>query len=165
MDDYDFNTVSTEDPFAQNNGQGPGARQVMENEKKDTNVLKIVLIVVGVIFILGIVGSIILAGVTFWASSFEENNDMVVFAVDVQIDAENNELEIVPLSGTYDWSDYTVKVDDQVFTTTSSSSSAGDAAFFTTTGWDAQVGQEYTIKIVDIDDNKVVWQGSVTAGA
>lgn len=157
MDDYDFNSIENKSEFDQ-----------VQEEKQGKSTTTIILIVVGIVIGVMVIGTIVMAGVVFlWAQSFTDEADGGIETVNVKgsIDAQSDEVTIEAISGTYFWDDYRVSVDGVTFSTTATSTSAGGEAVFTTTGWDAETGSEYNIKIINIGNNAVVWENDVIAKA
>ncbi|MEA3559744.1 MAG: hypothetical protein U9R75_10875 [Candidatus Thermoplasmatota archaeon] len=124
----------------------------------------IALIVAGVVVVL--IGGVVLMGVVFlWSSSFTEvvNENVNNFILDGEIDGTEDTLTLTVLSGTVDWSDYSVTADGATLTTTSTSSVAGQDAIFTGVGWDPKPGTLYNIKMIEIDGNRIVSDMDITA--
>ncbi len=123
--------------------------------------------VIAVILMVAI--TVVLAGVVFlWAQSFTDDSGGTVETMNLKgtIDDSEEELSLEVISGTYSWDDYKVLVNgtDPLTTTVDSSSSAGETALFTgSVTFD--VGNSYNIKIINIADNKVVWENDIIAKA
>jgi flagellin-like protein len=126
--------------------------------------------VIAVILMVAI--TVVLAGVVFlWAQSFTDDAGGGVETINVKgvIDASDADLSIEVVSGTYTWSDYRVLVDGAVqINTTTTESSAGETAVYTADGtgtWTVAAGEEYNVKIINIGDDKVVWEDDIIAVA
>jgi hypothetical protein len=142
---------------------GTGDDEKMD-EKGKMSTLAIILIVVGILVVLAVIGTIVIAGVTFlWASSFEDTNeDVNNLIASVDIDAETDVLEIEVIDGTARWSELSVTANEVELTTDSVFSTPGSTALFTGTDWDAQPGTYYTIKITD-DSGRIIMSEQVLA--
>lgn len=117
------------------------------------------------------VGSIILIGLVFtgmvifligtpdpeWSPSIETVN------CDIRIYHENDTMELILLSGVAKWSDYDVSVNGTIIHTESTESYAGHIALFRSPIIKFEPGEEYKIRIVDIMDNKVVYNNEIIA--
>jgi flagellin-like protein len=122
--------------------------------------------VIAVILMVAI--TVVLAGVVFlWAQSFTDDAEGGVETVNVKASlyedtaAALDKIEIEVISGTMTWSEYTVTIESNTATLAGSTSAGGTA---TATGdWTLVKGTEYTIKIVNIGENKVVWEDDVIA--
>ncbi len=153
MDDYDFNSIETKSEFDQ-----------VQEEKQGKSTTAIILIVVGIVIGVMVIGTIVMAGVVFlWAQSFTDEADGGVETMNVKgnIDAQTDEITFEIISGTVFWDDYRISVDGVTFSTTTAQSSAGDSAVFTTSGWDAEIGYNYNVKIINIGENTVVWEDDI----
>ncbi|MBN1389852.1 MAG: type IV pilin [Candidatus Thermoplasmatota archaeon] len=143
--------------------------------------------VIAVILMVAI--TVVLAGVVFlWAQSFTDDAGGDVETLNIRGEIDVNGLTVSSvdysclslevISGKIDWTKYKVTIETTVVYTSSTTaigtantgeSNAGDTAFFsatTLTGTDALVsGTEYSVKIVNIGDNKVVWDNDIIATA
>lgn len=121
--------------------------------------------VIAVILMVAI--TVVLAGVVFlWAQSFTDDAEGGVETINVKgsLDDSANELYLEVISGTLEWADYKIMVNGTTqLSTTDTSSSAGSTATFT--DMDYVVGTEYNVKIINIADNKVVWEDDIIAVA
>ena len=123
--------------------------------------------VIAVILMVAI--TVVLAGVVFlWAQSFTDDSGGTVETMNVKgtIDDSAETLSLEVISGTYTWGDYKVLVNGtDELTTATASSSAGETVSFTEAGYTFDVGYSYNIKIINIADNKVVWENNIIAKA
>lgn len=121
--------------------------------------------VIGIIFVAMILGTIVLAGVTFlWAQSYDDTSVTTYETMNVRgtIDASEDLLYLEVISGSYTWGDYRVTVDGTPVTLTSSqTTSAGGTATFT--GGDYIEGTIYNVKIVEIAADRVIWESDIIA--
>jgi hypothetical protein len=134
-------------------------------EKKGFPSWAIVLIVVGVVGVF-VVGAIFMGVVFLWAESFEDSGGGEVVTLNLRgtIEGGDDVLIIEVYSGTVEWSDYSIMIDDTTpLSTTTTSTSAGMSAEFSSPLWDPEVGTTYDVKIIEISDNKVVWQDDIVA--
>ena len=136
-----------------------------EGEKKSMSAVVIVLIVVGILVGLAVLGTVLLAGITFlWASSIEDDGGRVeVLNLYGEIDGDEDTLTLTLLSGTRNWNDLSVKVDGSPLTTTTGQSSAGEEVVFSSPTWDPYPGGLYEVVVMSIGDNKTIWSGSLIA--
>ena len=87
-----------------------------------------------------------------------------------EIDATEDQLVLMVISGTVYWADYDVKAENYLheslyLETLDPSSSAGDIVTFTNVDWDPLPECEYNIKIIDIADNILLWNKNIIADA
>ena len=142
--------------------------EVNELEEKKSGSAKIVIIVVviiGIIFALLVIAGVFMAGITFlWADSFTDEVETTVLTMNVvgTLDDSEDLLYLEVISGTYDWADYRVTVDGTTLALTSEpTTSAGGTAIFT--GGQYTAGNLYNVKIVNIAEDKVVWEDDIIA--
>ena len=128
--------------------------------------------VIAVILMVAI--TVVLAGVVFlWAQSFTNEAGGTVRSLNVKgsIDASEDTLSLEVISGTITWSDYNILIDGTLqstwATSTPTTSSAGETAVWDDDGTniDFTAAQSYNVKIVDIAENKVVWEDDIIASA
>lgn len=125
--------------------------------------------VIAVILMVAI--TVVLAGVVFlWAQSFTNETGGTVKALNLKgsLDDSDEELSLEVISGTIVWSDYKVLVNGTTqLSTSAGTSNAGETATFTdaTSTIDFAAGTSYNIKIIDIAENKVVWEDDIIAAA
>jgi len=159
MDDY----TSTDYNFSDISSNDQPTQQI--HEKKGIPTWAITLIVVGVVAV--VLFGVIFMGVIFlWAGSFEDtsNGEVEYLNVKGSIDGSDNVLIFEVISGTVEWSDYRIVIDsDTQLTTTTISSSAGDDVEFSSIDWDPVEYMEYNVEIVNIDDQKVLWEDHIIA--
>ncbi|MGA1793782.1 MAG: type IV pilin [Thermoplasmatota archaeon] len=122
--------------------------------------------VIAVILMVAI--TVVLAGVVFlWAQSFTDDagGDVEKMNVKGVIDDSDDDLIIEVISGKITWGNYKVTVDGSQLTTVTVESNAGDTAIFNddVTPVTFTAGTEYTVKIINIGDNKVVWEDDIIA--
>ncbi len=131
--------------------------------------------VIAVILMVAI--TVVLAGVVFlWAQSFTDDADGGVETVNVKAAAYDNDdagppatfdyitFEIV--SGTYDFDDYRVTLDGTTLTVVGATTefSAGESVSFENNAADLfEPSDSVDIKIINIADNKLVWEDDVIA--
>ena len=123
--------------------------------------------VIAVILMVAI--TVVLAGVVFlWAQSFTDEAGGDVDTINVKVkgfDDVTDYIEIEIVSGTYTWAEYAVTVDGIAMTFvpvgTETSNSAGEKATFTAAADLGASQDEVTVKIVDIEQNKVVFEDDI----
>lgn len=132
--------------------------------------------VIAVILMVAI--TVVLAGVLYlWVSSLADTDEGAeTLNVKAEAYADSNvadvdKVVIEVIGGTITWGDYKVTVAGEQWYTATASGSAGDSVTFYDEGAGApadaepgfDVGNELTIKIVNLGDNKVVWEKDLTA--
>ncbi len=126
----------------------------------------IIFIVIGIICAVSLIGTVVFAGITFlWASSFTEEagGEVMTFRLDGDIDATEDLLEFTVLSGKVIWGDYFVKVDGMTMSTEAMETFASGTAIFISSEWDPQPGTVYEVTIVEIAQNRIIWEHSIIA--
>jgi len=143
---------------------GHGGLNMKAMKKNDMGVSPVIAVILMVAI------TVVLAGVVFlWAQSFTNEAGGTVRSLNVKgsIDAGNSELQLEVISGTITWADYKILVDGSEVSGASvneTSSSAGETAHYYSHG-SFSVAQSYNVKIVDIAENKVVWEDDIIASA
>lgn len=137
-----------------------------EMEDKKSGGKSIIVIVVGIILAAMVLGTILLAGVTFlWSESFVDEVTPRIETMNLigSIDSSENLLHFYVISGTYDWEDHRVLVDETVLTLTSGPiiSCCGQNATFT--GGTYTAGMVYPVYIVEIAGDRLRWQDDIMA--
>lgn len=98
----------------------------------------------------------------------EVEGEIITLNFKIDISGSEDNLEIEVISGSGEWADYMILVDGAtILTTTASDFSAGDDVIFTDPAsiWDPISWTEYNVKIVDIGDDKVVYESDIIAKA
>jgi flagellin-like protein len=126
--------------------------------------------VIGVILMVAI--TVVLAGVVFvWASSFtnQAEGEPSYFHVDPQITTTggihpDQRLTVEVMEGKIEWNLFSVKIDNVELNTSSEIDNAGNIEVFDIPNFDfpsggilLTVGSQYTLKIISIDHNKIVF--------
>ena len=123
--------------------------------------------VIAVILMVAI--TVVLAGVLYlWVSSLADTDEqMDNLNVKASADLSDALLTIDVQSGTLTWDEYKVTFNGTTVATLSTETSAGEVATF-----DISVGSpthlvsdEVSVKIINIEDNKIVWQKDITIKA
>ena len=133
--------------------------------KKDAGVSPVIAVILMVAI------TVVLAGVVFlWAQSFTDESNTTVETINVKgtIDDSAETLALEVISGTYTWANYRVTIDGTVVTTVDVSTSAGGTVTFTDPDILVDnfiVGTSYNVKIVNIAEDKVVWEDDIIAVA
>ena len=106
-----------------------------------------------------------LSGCLFFQEIDDGADSVIVLNIDVDLKAETDVMEITSISGNVNWPDYRVLVDGIEFTTTTIESSAGEPVFFTEPqgSMDLVIGIEYSVKVVHIEENKIVYDNNINA--
>jgi len=143
--------------------------KVEEKKSKTGLIIGIVIaaILIVPIVIAALAGLFVLAGITFlWAESFvevEEETLLYTFDGELRTDGSNSALELTLIrGGEIDWSDYRVELDGtKISTAGQGPTSVGMTATFDVTLYGPfDIGSEYTVRIIDIADNKLIWTSS-----
>ncbi|MFW3147098.1 MAG: hypothetical protein ACMUIE_09840 [Thermoplasmatota archaeon] len=94
-----------------------------------------------------------------------ENEEAVVLQGKGELSATDETLILEIISGSYEWTDYKVTVDGTELRTDETSSSAGETAEFYDPDEELELlnGEEYTVKIVDIESNRLIWEMDIIA--
>lgn len=128
-------------------------------------IIIVVVAIVGIILAVMVLGTILMAGVTFlWAQSYDDTTVTTYETMNVRgtIDASEDLLYLEVISGSYTWGDYRVTVDGTPVTLTSSqTTSAGGTATFT--GGEYTAGTVYNVKIVEIAADRLLWDNDIIA--
>jgi flagellin-like protein len=126
--------------------------------------------VIAVILMVAI--TVVLSGVVFvWATSFanDAEGEPYYFHVEPKITTtpENHPDQVLIvsiISGTIKWNEYTVKINEIVLNTSTNEDKAGEIEIFDipngdypTGGIDLQIGSVYHLKIISIDQNRIVF--------
>ena len=138
----------------------------MKNVKKNDHGVSPVIAVILMVAI-----TVVLAGVLYlWVSSLADTDKSAELLdikgelyEDLDSAATADKLVIEVMGGTITWGDYKVTVGGTEVTTTTTSSSAGDEETFTTSVPALTQGTSYTVKIVNVGDNEVVWSKDIIA--
>jgi len=130
-------------------------------EEKDSEPTDITRVLIGGIIIIGIwfvIGSVI------FFQPIDGNDYYVVDTIncDIRIVSDNDTLELTLLSGIVQWQGKMVQVNDSTLSTGTIRSSAGDAVYFHSENMSFEKGIAYKVRIIDIGDNKVVYQEYIT---
>ena len=128
--------------------------------------------VIAVILMVAI--TVVLAGVVYvWAQSFtdEIREEPDYFNVRVYITTDEDSppsqlLRVELIEGRILWSSFSVKVENVVLATSTEEDRAGDQEIFvipdsTSSGIDVSVGNPYTVKIISIDFNSIVFNDDI----
>jgi len=124
--------------------------------------------VIAVIFMVAI--TVVLAGVVFlWAQSFtdEVKDEPIYYNVRVTITTDegsppDQQLRVDLIEGSIKWNYFTVKVSEVILAPSTNEDHAGDQEIFSipdssVSGLDVSVGSYYTVKIISIDYNTIVF--------
>ncbi len=126
--------------------------------------------VIAVILMVAI--TVVLAGVVFiWASSFtnQAQGEPSYFHVRPSLTTTggihpDQKLTVEILNGKIEWDQFSVKIDDIELNATANIDNAGDMEIFDVPHFDfpsggllLQVGNHYTLKIISLDQNKIVF--------
>ena len=140
-------------------------------EKKGIKGSKIAIILTVIICIVLLVAGItvVLAGVVFlWGQSFTDDSGGTVETVNVKADITYstgppmvNTLTFDIMSGSVDWSKYEVRVDGVALPASTDLDHAGDSESFTWTPTSNNVGETLNVKIINIEEYKVVWERDI----
>jgi flagellin-like protein len=123
--------------------------------------------VIAVILMVAI--TVVLAGVVFlWAQSFTEDAGGGAKTLSVDLDLEATvapagELTITPLKGDVDWGDYELYFNGAILNTTGLTTSVGEDEVIAVTG--LTIGNEFNVRIVDIEDQTVLVNTNVMCKA
>ncbi|MCU0799371.1 MAG: type IV pilin [Candidatus Thermoplasmatota archaeon] len=158
----------------------------MQTKKNDMGVSPVIAVILMVAI------TVVLAGVVFlWAQSFTNEAGGTVKNLNVRGDIDANGivvagpvyypvLTIEVISGKIVWSDYKVTINgvsvwdvaDLVTApetiaagTNTVTSNAGDTAYFSHSTLAVTSGTEYSVKVVHIKENKIVWEANIIAVA
>ncbi len=133
--------------------------------------------VIGVILMVAI--TIVLAGVVFvWASEFTDYSKEEVDLIQVKLDLKttltnhpSQELLVYIISGHITWEEIGTRVDGISLNGSNEKQSAGDEKIFDVPNHDfpsgglkLEVGVEYLVKIISLDNNKIIFNGMVICG-
>lgn len=132
------------------------------SRKDDNEPADITLVIVGSIIIIGILftGAMIFLSSSLGNGNF---NNIETVNCDIRIYHENDAIELTLISGEVKWSDYDVLVNSTKIQTGSTESFAGEIAIFQSPAIIFEPGEKYNIRIVDIGDNRVVYENEITA--
>ncbi len=133
------------------------------DDRKDITVpvcVTIISISIMAFFILGILGQ--LQGTI----GDDQNWDNGFLNLDCEIEGEENILTFCIISGSIEWAEYEVRIDNShqnsTRITSDGISTAGETKDFSHPEWNPIQGNEYDIMIVHIGDNRVVWENTIT---
>ncbi len=97
----------------------------------------------------------------------DNGGEVETFNVRGSIDGSSDQLTIEVIQEHIEWSNYKILVDGKELETEAITSEAGDSVVFSDPDsiWDAEIGNDYTVKVVNISENVVVWEDNIITTA